>query len=615
MNIRINSYTLSLIVTAFICFPYVSAAQEDTTKKRSLDNYLLTRKGLFGKLAKVLVTDTNETDAADELQRNDIRFQRYRGKIIRHIQIKRLDFGIPISDTAIEVSTPLTRLSNAVHKKTLERIINNNLFFKENDRIQPYLLADNERYLRDLTYIRDAQISVRRVTGYPDSVDILVLTKDILSIGGNLSSLTLTNTKVAITEENMAGTGNALSLKGLYDKSRSNKIGYGAEYIWRNISGSFIDAYFGYRDFNNAIEGNKQENEYYVKILRPLANTYMRWTYALQATHHQTANMYYSDSLYLSDYRYSYNDIDMWAGVNVDASFFDKYVRGQRLRGLIAMRLMRQKFDIIPSRLTNVYDSKYADITGGLVSASIFVRDFYKTQYIFGFGRNEDIPEGIEIGFTTGYTRKQNQSRPYFGLKFERYYFTARQRYLDFTARIEGSLYRQNLQDITLLGNVDYFNRLKTLGQWKQRTFLSAGVTWQINSVLNEPLFLESQFGLPEFRNGRSEGYIRSTIKAESVFYSPLSIASFRFAPFVFYNTTLFTPKQKEFAESKLYTSLGGGIRTRNESLIFGTIELRGYYFPRKNFNNESFKVELKSDLKFKFSSQLANPPDFIQAN
>lgn len=392
-------------------------------------------------------------------------------------------------------------------------------------------------------------------------------------------------------------------------------MGYGAEYIWRNISGSFLDAYLGYQDFNNAIEGNKQENEYYVKLIRPLASTYMRWTYALEAAHHQTANLYYSDSLYMSDYRYSYNNVDIWGGVNVDASFFDKYVRGQRLRGLIALRFLSQKFDLLPARLRNVYDSKYADITGGLASFSIFVRDFYKTQYIFGFGRNEDIPEGIEIGFTTGYTRKQNKSRPYFGLKFERYYFTEHQRYLDLTARVEGSLYRQNFQDITVLGNVDLYNRLRSWGQWKQRTFLSAGITWQINSALNEPLFLESKYGLPEFRNGKMEGYIRTTVKAESVFYSPLSIASFRFAPFVFYNTTLFTPKQSTFSDSKLYTSVGGGLRTRNESLIFGTIELRAFYFPRKNFNNESFKVEVKSDLKFKYNSQLASRPDFIQAN
>jgi hypothetical protein len=104
-------------------------------------------------------------------------------------------------------------------------------------------------------------------------------------------------------------------------------------------------------------------------------------------------------------------------------------------------------------------------------------------------------------------------------------------------------------------------------------------------------------------------------VKGESVFYTPGSFASFRFAPFVFYNTSLFTPQHKNFAQSRLYTSLGGGLRSRNESLIFGTLELRAYFFPRKNFNNESFKIEFNTDLKFKYNSQLIRRPEFIQAN
>jgi len=621
MNILKNLYASFLILVAFACLPLLSAAQqdstkkrEDTTKKKSLDEYLLTRKGIFGRLAKVLVTDTARRDSA-ELERNDIRFQKYRGKIIRDIRIDRLNFGTPISDTSKRTSNSLVKLSNKLHRKTYERIIENNLFFRKNDTIQPFLLGDNERYLRDLTYIRDAKISVTELPEDPDSVDIIVLTKDVFSIGPEATSLTPTNTQLKLTEENLGGTGNSISVKGLFDKSRAKKFGYGVDYIWRNISGSFLDAYFGYGNFNKAIIGTKEEKSYYVKLIRPLANSYMRWTYALEASRHQTANMYSSDSLYVSDNRYTYNNFDVWAGLNVDASFLDKYVRGQRLRGLIGLRLLSQKFDVLPLRLRDTYDSRYADNTGFLATISILARDFYKTQYIYGFGRNEDIPEGINMGFTAGFTRKQNKSRPYVGIKFERYYFTAHKHYVDITARVEGSLDKKHFEDITALGNVDYFNRLKNLGRWKQRFFLSAGITWQINSVLNQPLFLESKYGLPEFRNGEMPGYIRATLKGESVFFTPVSVAVFRFAPFVFYNTSLFTPQHSRFTDSKLYTSVGGGLRTRNESLIFGTVELRGYYFPKRNFNNERIKIQINTNLRFKYNAQFAERPDFIQTN
>ncbi len=66
MNMLKNWYALFLIAVAFACLPFVSAAQNDTIKKRSLDEYLLTRKGIFGKLTKILMTDTAKDNASAE---------------------------------------------------------------------------------------------------------------------------------------------------------------------------------------------------------------------------------------------------------------------------------------------------------------------------------------------------------------------------------------------------------------------------------------------------------------------------------------------------------------------------------------------------------------------
>ena len=615
MNILKNFYASSLIIFLLIGLPYLTAAQEDTIKKRSFDEYLLTRKGMFGKLAKVLMTDTSKENDETIVQRNDIRFQKYSGKIIRHILIRRLDFGIPMNDTDKHVTTFLTRISNKVHHKTTARVIENNLFFKEHDTIQPFLLADNERYLRNLPYLRDAKINVIRLQRIPDSVDIIIHTKDVLSLGAEVSSVDINNTDVAFTEENLAGMGDKVTIKTLYDRTRTKNFGYGLEYTRRNIGGTFIDGYAGYDNFNKTIYGNKEETSYYIGLIRPLVNSYIRWTYGLEISRHQTQNLYSGDSVYTFDKRYNYNNFDIWARLNVNAAFLNKYLPGQRLRTLAGLRLLSQNFDVLPLRYNNIYDPRFADVTGVLGSFLLLSQDFYKVQYIYGFGRNEDVPAGLAIEVTPGYIRKNNENRPYLGMKFERYYFTAKQRYLDFTLRTEASLYRRKLEDITLFGNIDFFNRLKNIGQWKQRTFLSAGYARQINSVLDPPLLLESKYGLPEFRNGYTGGNTRATFKCESVFYSPLSIASFRFAPFLFYNASYFTPINNITNKNTWYSSVGAGLRTRNESLIFGTLEVRGYYFPRKNYNSQGFKIEINSNLKYKYDPQLAGRPDFIQVN
>ena len=64
-----------------------------------------------------------------------------------------------------------------------------------------------------------------------------------------------------------------------------------------------------------------------------------------------------------------------------------------------------------------------------------------------------------------------------------------------------------------------------------------------------------------------------------------------------------------------LFTAVGGGVRTRNENLVFGTIELKGFYFPRLNGNMRDWKIEVNSNIRFRFKSSFIRRPDFIIAN
>ncbi len=116
--------------------------------------------------------------------------------------------------------------------------------------------------------------------------------------------------------------------------------------------------------------------------------------------------------------------------------------------------------------------------------------------------------------------------------------------------------------------------------RWKQRTFITGSISTQWNKVLNEPFLLESQYGLPEFTNIFLGGDYRLRHKAESVFFSPWTLASFKFAPLFLEMRALLTPVDQSAKATKLYGTIGGGIRTRNESLVFGTLEFKTYYFP-----------------------------------
>ena len=614
------TYLYNTVSGLFLCLLFsifsipVFAQEEDSTDTPATDSFfLLKSKGLIGRLARSIVTDTSEPDA--NLVRLDQLYRRYRGRVIRNIEIRSIDFGVPINDTTKSFKNTLTNLADAVHRTTRERVIRNNLFFKENERLLPILLADNERHLRDQTYLNDVRIVVRRVLGTRDSVDVLVLTKDVLSLGGQFRMSRLDKVLTTVREDNFGGRGDRMQLGVFFDTERTRRFAFGGEYIMRNVGGSFMDAHVGFVQYEPTFNlSQRQEQMLYARFIKPLANPYMRWTYAVEAATHLNHNYYLPDSTYQTENRYKYYNVDAWIGFNQSARKFNQ-VDDDRLRTLYGVRILHNEFQRIPQRYEEEYYYQYADLTGILASISIFRQDFYKTQYVYGFGRNEDVPEGIDFSITTGWTNKNRRVRPYVGLDLQFNHFTRKKNYFNYTLRLGGYSYQKKYEDVSILGNVEFFSRLKQLSaKWKQRTFITAGVSTQIRKQLNEPLLLESQFGLPEYQNIFLGGDHRLTIKAETVFFNDWSLAMFRFAPFVFGNAALLLPETPP-VNKKFYSTIGAGIRSRNESLVFGTLELRVFYFPRKNFNGDSFRVDFNTNVKFKYNSQFIRRPQFIVVN
>ena len=89
----------------------------------------------------------------------------------------------------------------------------------------------------------------------------------------------------------------------------------------------------------------------------------------------------------------------------------------------------------------------------------------------------------------------------------------------------------------------------------------------------------------------------------------------FNFAPFVFSNISYLKLSAADPAEGAVYSALGAGLRTRNENLVFGTIELKAYYFPKVVANMNSFNISVSSNLRFRFQTDLIRKPDFVVVN
>jgi hypothetical protein len=152
-------------------------------------------------------------------------------------------------------------------------------------------------------------------------------------------------------------------------------------------------------------------------------------------------------------------------------------------------------------------------------------------------------------------------------------------------------------------------------GKWYLRHFLGGSITQQINTTLNEPLRLSSDYGIPQLSDPLLKASTRLSINGESVFYNTWKFFGFSFAPFAFGNITYLKPIGSIFEKGEIYTAVGGGVRTRNENLVFGTMELKAYYYPRTTGSMNQWNITFNTDLRFKYISQLIKRPDFVMVN
>lgn len=550
-------------------------------------------------------------------------FLSHTGKTIRSVRIKTLGFDEDINDTTLMKSGFGLAIANALHKNTRLNIIRNNLFFAKGQKVNPYLLSDNERFLREQAFLQDAVIIVNQTVDAPDAVDVLVMTKDVFSLGGGLGIGGTQKFRLEIKDENIGGSGSKVAVSTLIDNKRDPKSAYGAELLQRNIRGSFINMAVGFKQYNNAFNSNRnEENTYYVRFEKPLVSQYIGWMGNLDLSFNNTSNAYIGDSLYKSDYQYSYYNIDGWIAHNFGARKIRYKQLKSTARKFIALRAFHQDFNKQPQKTSLNYDGTYSNVTGMLASFSIFKQNFYRATYIYGFGRNEDVPVGFSASLIGGYTIRKDslydrsRTRPYYGVEGLLSNYNSKGFYSAYTFRLGGYHYRGKWEDVDVLMNVEHFTRLKKINtKWYKRYFFNGGIAKQFSPVLEQPLMLRSNFGLPYFEYGYVAADFRATVKSEIVFYKAKKLSGFGFAPFGFADFSLLKPTNLGLSKSDLFSAIGGGFRLRNENLIFGTVELRASYLPRIVPGMSHFKIKINTNLRYRYNSSFIRRPDFVLPN
>jgi hypothetical protein len=567
----------------------------------------------------ITIGHSDTTESINSL--SETPFLPYYGKIIRHIIINRFGFEKTFSDTATQINYIGTKLLNIFHQDSKEWVIRDNLFIKEGTPIDAYKMADNERFIRSLEFIQDARILIKPIRGEKDSVDVIVVTKDLFSLSGELSDLQTSTIKAGISESNLAGMGQKIEFNSLWNKYRAPNFGFQSLYSKTNIAHTFVNGSVSYSTINPDLYNYAQnERGWYIKLDKPLVSQYSRVAGDVTVGGNQSFNTYLiPDSLF---YNYSYHNFDTWIGYNFGA---DKtlYNNSRAQKDFLSIRYFRFDFLQKPYQVGDDFNFRFNNRQAVLLQYVFFRQNYFKTNYIYNFGTTEDVPHGYNIAFTTGWYKQLFLARPYAGVEAYRFVGTNKGDFIEYFFRSGTFLHNGRLQDASVLFGTSIFGRLIDVGSVKIRQYLRASFTRQFNRVGLDALRIDNPFGvLNYFSSDSTIGQQRINISTETSFFLKYKLLGFKFAPFIFASAALLTPEHEDLNKSTMYYGLGFGFRARNENFIFGTIELRLIFYPVRpvaTINNtntyNSFKSDYNNNIIFKYNSNYVNAPDIVPLN
>lgn len=606
----------SILFIWLLCFGIVSNAQNLRFKK---DITEIADSGRVQKIINLLKGTPNPL-----IDSTNMVINRYiqsigslEGKIIRSINIEQRHFGNDVDRPIFQKNNALIKFANQLHDKTNKKTIAKNIFIKVDEPLNPLLVAYNEKWLRDLGYIQDARILAFPNKEDTNKVDIFVVTKDILPIGGNFNVKETNAYELKLNTENVNDLGNAFSISHNYDHERKTVSGWGFDYTTRNILGSFLDLKTGAKSYtDNYANRMASASNVFISGNKPLLHPLDRWVYGFDIRQEKNRNAYktWSDSFYINSLQYQLRHFD--ANIGYQLFIKNKIYQNDNLRYFVQLRYLENDFITRPIQYQDQIDRNYQSIQAYFGSFTLFKQKIIRTQYLYGFGRNEDLPTGKSLMITTGHYNREGQSLPYLGIQLDSYKLLKNESFRRAKLNIGSSYIDQQLQDFRFLASIENISKIHYLESgYRYRQIINLSFAQTLKNKFNEALLINSIYGIPQLNRERIRGGTRITANWESIWYNSRTFFGFRKAPFIFANLTYIRTVSEPIKNGDIYSALGGGIRVRNENLILGTIELKGFYFPRTNLQLSPFNISLLANIRFKYNSSLIEKPDFVAIN
>ena len=490
-------------------------------------------------------------------------FKPFVGKRYGHITIKQVPIlEGSVRDTTKQASSWYAKTFNKIHISTKKMIIRQNVFIKEGDKVDPYELADNERILRQFRTIRDAKIYLSPSDHDPEVVDVIIVTQDVVSLGGALSYTNPSDFAIDIYQRNILGF--ARDFQVTYDFNEHSfpdkKHGYAFRYRVPNLWGTFIRGTLLYENygFREQLAGFLSRD-----FFTPEIKYGGGASFAIRSSFYQP--ILQPDTLI----PYQKNEASIWVGRS--------YQLAKRTNAIIQAAYAHNQFNERPSTSEN-RNRYFINNDQLLISAALYNRTYSKSKLVRGFGRTEDISKGYLLSFTYGFDALEFYNRSYWEVKSAYAEYFQKIGYLYFSSALGAfkPIESNSYEDGLFRTQLRYFSPLIKERRANYRQFVSIEYTKGINFRGENYLLVDNIY--TGDNPVRPFGNERLTLDFETVFFTPWYFYGCKFAFYNRYKANWLTNDQLLSKES-FFSAYSLGLRLLNESLVFPTIELSFTYF------------------------------------
>lgn len=506
----------------------------------------------------------NRSQLGDELQGSAVEivdaFEPFAGKQIAVVLVYQVArFDNYWEDQQGGGQQLLTTVTRPFHSYTKDRLVREYLLFEQGDILDPFLLGDSERMLRNLDFINDARIIVLPLQGDPESVVVVVETRDKWPFGASAKIKDVDRYNVNFYLSNIAGYGIRLENRVLYRGDMAPNLGYQGGLRKNNMGGSFVDATLSYED-------SWQKLSRQIGFQRTLIHPGIRWVGGGQW-----------ESTDLRDnggVPWKYELGDYWVGHTFPIKQGAAAARKSRPVIVPAVRLREIHNLVRPvaSADTNVSFLNTIDYLAGVTYQKL---RYYKTSYLFRMGETENIPAGYTVKLSGGYQDREVYERT--SAFFQANYLSVRPRGEYFWGYFDlgGYFHDHVVEGGSFHVGGAYITRLSGKGPYKHRFYTSLFYTLAFNRKFEEALVLGNRTGLRGMDDNLVRGNQRLVVKLETRVFTPWSLAGFRVMVFGYADIGTVGGEKDVLVQQKVYSSMGVGFRINNPDLDLGSTEIR----------------------------------------